>query len=106
MYKTPEELGLSQQEINRIAEELWNKETSRDCPDCGVKVGKTHQVNCDVSHCTHCGTQYLGCGCVKGRPDVWTGIWPGVEGCYQQKLICMYSDNKWTFDLNRYYSKK
>lgn len=108
MYKTPSELGLSHQEINRISEELWIKYTkgheTRQCPDCGVMPGNEHKDGCDIARCLICGGQKLGCDCISNNTDVWTGIYPGIRECYNQKLICQYGDNEWTFDLNSYYS--
>jgi len=108
MYKTPKELGLSQQEIDRIAEDLWLDVKQTSCPDCGVKVHQTHLRGCDIERCTKCGTQRISCLCkVKGKNrEVWSGIFPGVKECYEQKLICIVGDNQWTFDLNSYYSTK
>jgi len=36
--------------------ELEMRET---CPDCGVKIGETHQPNCDIERCPFCGEQML-----------------------------------------------
>jgi len=54
----------------------------RDCPDCGVKPGQSHEEGCDVERCTVCGGQYISCPCegsIQHDPDFarWTGIYPG-----------------------------
>ena len=39
--------------------------------------------------------------------EVWSGIWPGIKECYEQKLIAYGSGGEgWVFDLNTYYSNK
>jgi hypothetical protein len=110
MFITPKEKGLSQEQINKICEDLWTKEKPRRCPDCGVEPGSKHDDNCDVARCTECGGQRLSCDCENGSgdSDTWEGLWPGVKECYQMKLICYdtcrYPDNGeelgWGFDLN------
>jgi hypothetical protein len=56
----------------------------RDCPDCGVSPGESHDRGCDVERCPGCGTQRLSCYDHEGLPDgCWTGIWPGVEECQE-----------------------
>lgn len=113
MFYTPEQKGLSSKEIDEICENLWKKEleNSGNCHDCGVKPGDKHDEGCDVARCTSCGGQRLGCDCEDGvgETDVWTGLWPGVKECYEQKLICFDACNginKWCFDLNRWYENK
>jgi hypothetical protein len=103
-WRTPADMNLTQAEIDQICERLWKKQTTHDCPDCGVKAGKDHNENCDVARCTHCGGQYISCGCNKGYPDNWAGVWPGFKECYDQKLICLAKGStEWIFDLNSYY---
>ena len=107
MYKTGKELGLTPDEINKIADELWKEETSNpmsNCPDCGVEINEQHQIGCDVARCTKCGGQHLSCDCENSDVDVWAGIWPGQKECYEQKLICsMNNGTSWLFDLNSYH---
>ncbi len=111
MFITPKEKGLTQDQINKICEDLWAKEKPKRCPDCGVDIGEIHGDYCDVSHCLNCGEQTIFedcCGNIKH--DTWTGIWPGVKECYENKLICYdtcrYPDNGeelgWGFDLNKW----
>lgn len=109
MFKTPKQMGLSQQEVDKICEDLWkDREEVSDCPDCGAKPGKKHRMGCDVARCSICGYQLLSCDCKKGKPDTWTGIWPGIKECYEQKLICYDTcthpitgkELGWCFDLN------
>lgn len=39
--------------------------------------------------------------------DIWTGLWPGIKECYEQKLIAYGSGGEgWVFDLNTYYANK
>lgn len=33
------------------------------CPDCGVKVGRFHNDNCDIEECAYCHGQKLSCEC-------------------------------------------
>lgn len=52
----------------------------RDCPDCAVKPGQKHLINCDVERCSVCGGQRLQCNC-KGHDRAfarWNGFWPGL----------------------------
>ena len=110
MFYTPEQKGLTPEEVNQKVEELWQEALSRsgkDCPDCAVKVGKYHEEGCDVARCLACNGQRISCDCDGDEeryndPDTWTGFWPGVKECYEQKLIC-WDDSiaqRWCFDLN------
>lgn len=115
MFFTPEQKGLSKEQIDVICEKLWKEvnEKAGDCHDCGVKPGQRHEEGCDCARCTSCGWQRLSCDCKDGEPDIWTGLWAGQKECYEQKLIC-YDDCKfftgtelgWCFDLNEWYSMK
>lgn len=108
-WKTPEEMGLSSSQVDEIVEKLWEerKESfNAKCPDCGAKPKEHHIEGCDVARCTSCGHQRLSCDCKDGEPEVWSGVWPGIKECYDQKLIAW--DSKylfWTFDLNTFYSR-
>lgn len=112
MFITPKEKGLTQDQIDKICEDLWAKVKPRKCPDCGVEWGSKHDDNCDVARCTKCGGQRLSCDCKNGDgdSDIWSGLWPGVMECYKNKLICYdtcrYPDNGkelgWCFDLNKW----
>lgn len=112
MFYSPEQKGLTQEQINDICEELWKKEledAESSCHDCGVKPGEQHLEGCDVARCTSCDGQRLSCDCEGGETDVWTGTWPGVKECYEQKLICFdtcMNLNKWRFDLNTLFSNR
>ena len=99
-WQTPEEMGLSPEQVNEICERLWEEAfvKLRPCHDCGVKPGERHQEGCDVARCTSCKGQRLSCDCEDGEPEIWTGIWPGYKECYEKKLICFHKE--WMFDLN------
>lgn len=67
-----------------------------DCPDCGVKPGKPHKLNCDVERCSVCGRQRLFDNC-KGHDRAfarWTGIWPGKGEAMALGLYCKWVDGK------------
>lgn len=102
MFVSPEDRNISAEEINRICEELYaeaNKRAHETCHDCGVKPGKKHLAGCDISHCDKHGGQSMICGC---KPkDKWTGLWPGYQWCYDNKVICYDTSSAcWRFDLN------
>jgi len=105
---TPEEKGLTPEQIDIKVEELWQKslaEVTHCCPDCIVSPGEAHEFLCDVARCMSCKGQALSCGCEDIGEDIWTGLWPGIKECYELKLICWSDPNRiggtdWTFDLN------
>ena len=103
-WKTPEYLGLTEDKISEIVDGLYKKaqaEATRTCPDCGVKPGEIHHGGCDVARCGGCGKQAISCGCGDTSvTDVWTGLWPGVQECYEKRLICYNQSTDWIFDLN------
>lgn len=50
-----------------------------NCPDCNVKPGKVHWIECYQERCSVCGERYLKCHC-EGHDKKfarWTGIIPG-----------------------------
>lgn len=101
MFYTPEQMGILPKKVNEIVEQLWKEEHVRNCPDCAVEPNTQHNTFCDVAICINCGQQALCCDCEHAEYDVWTGIWPGIKECYEQKLICFDSmTNQWRFDLN------
>ena len=111
MFYTPEQKGLTQQEVDQKVEELWAKETARglhNCHDCAVKPGEEHIDGCDTARCSICKGQLLSCDCEDGESDIWTGMWPGIKECYEQKLIC-WDDSiaqQWCFDLNTWVERE
>ena len=104
MWQTAEEAGLSKEEISIICEKLWDDELinqKKKCPDCAVKPGQQHDDGCDVARCLKCGGQALSCDCKHPHNDVWKGIWPGIQECYEKKLISRFGvKGEWSFDLN------
>ena len=102
MWNSIHKFGLSDKEIQTIADDLLAKELpSPQCPDCGAEIGKTHMEGCDVSRCTTCGGQELSCECDQTERDKWDGYWPGTREALKQKLICCWGETKeWTADLN------
>ena len=116
MFLTAKDLGLSQHEVNKINERLWKeREPLGKCPDCQVNPGEIHLKGCDVAHCLNCGQQTIFWDCCENiENDIWSGLWPGVKECYEQKLICFDtckypSSNEyigWCFDLNTLTFKK
>jgi hypothetical protein len=52
-----------------------NPFAGRDCPDCGVKKGQTHEYGCDVARCPNCGNQEISCDC---DPDGAAGLDGGM----------------------------
>jgi hypothetical protein len=111
MFLTTQEKKLSQKEIDQICEKLWSEEKISNCPDCGVKPGEVHGPNCDISRCINCGEQTIFEDCCENiQYDIWSGKWPGVKECYENKLICYDTcqwpdgsgDIGWCFDLNEW----
>ena len=101
-WKSPADMGLSSDEIEKIAEDLWRKETKQKCGDCGVEPGSQHEDGCDIARCTMCGTQAIQCDEHLDAPmEIWDGLWPGTKECYENKLITFGGD-KWCFDYNTY----
>jgi hypothetical protein len=35
------------------------------CPDCGVRLGGYHHLNCEFQECPECHGQLLSCECVR-----------------------------------------
>jgi len=112
MFYTPEQMGITQTQVNEICETLWKKEletSNNTCHDCGVKPNEQHKEGCDAARCTSCGGQRLSCDCEDGEPDIWTGLWAGIKECYENKMICYDTAmgyNRWCFDLNRWSYEK
>ena len=105
MFYTPEQMGITPKEVDEICEKLWadRLKYGSTCPDCGADPREKHIEGCDVARCTSCGGQRLSCDCEDGESEVWSGLWPGVKECYEQKLICYDTAmglNHWCFDLN------
>ena len=109
MFYTPEQKGLTQEQIDVICEQLWKESLAHagNCHDCGAKPGERHQEGCDTAQCTSCGSQRLCCDCEDGEPSIWSGLWAGEKECYENKLICFDTAmglNHWCFDLNTWYA--
>lgn len=76
------------------------------CPDCGVKIGESHQGGCDIEHCPACGQQAIIHGSsgpgdrddeCKGLPDkgtVWTGVFPGTDEAAALGLFTRWDETK------------
>ncbi len=76
---------------------MYKQETRETCPDCGVKIGENHRINCDVERCSNCGGQRLSCCCDSGENNAlipWTGIWPGDEDAIRLNLWCRWCEGK------------
>lgn len=43
--------------------EDWGATSGRPCGDCGVPVGATHHLFCDIERCGRCGDQLFSCDC-------------------------------------------
>jgi len=94
-YKDPPQWLLN----GLLAEE--KKDPNRKCPDCGAEPDKRHREGCDVARCLNTGIQRLQCDCEKCGDDIWTGMWPGIQECYDQKLLCFdTATSTIMFDLN------
>jgi len=97
---------ISDKMRKEICERLYVKELAniRNCPDCGVAPDEQHEEECDVARCKNCGVQSLMCSCGNTENTIWTGLWPGIQECYEQQLIYYdtnpHSNLGWTFDLN------
>lgn len=79
----------------------------KKCHDCAVKPGQKHSEGCDVARCHSCGGQRLSCDCENPGEDVWTGIWPGIKECYEQRLVSFNtSTGTLQFSLNALAEKR
>ena len=89
-----------------MLDNLWGEEqknAGKPCHDCGVTVGGKHQGGCDVARCLATGAQRLSCGCGGCGEDVWTGLWPGIKECYEERFVCFDGATGHVgFDLNRW----
>lgn len=96
----------SKELLDRLYEQA-KKDHQGPCPDCRVKIGKKHTVFCDVARCLKCGGQKLSCECRGGHGDVWTGVWPGIQECYEKKYVAnlvgcgKFNTKEPVFNLNR-----
>ena len=100
MYKKVN--NIPPEALDIIVEQLWKEETcEQQCVTCGTDKGETHLDGCMIAKCTKCGGQAISCGCPDMQYNEWTGYWPGLEYCYANKLICLYtSTGNFIFDLN------
>lgn len=91
-----------------LLDQLYAERKARahqSCHDCGVAPGTAHLDGCDTARCLNTGIQRLQCDCGKCGDDVWTGMWPGIQECYDLKLVCYDESTKdFCFDLNRQYA--
>ena len=91
---------------------------SKNCYDCGVKIGERHLDFCDVERCPCCGGQLLSCDCggvfENNERIAWGGFWPGSEECkefgWYAKMVkgkgwvsCHKDEDGASEDLNRLY---
>jgi hypothetical protein len=93
-----------------LLDDLLERDTTRrevqgdHCPDCGVVAGEEHEEGCDIARCMNPETnkyqQALGCDCGRCGRDVWTGLWPGVQECYDRGLVVMDPHGNKSFDMN------
>lgn len=52
----------------------------KNCPNCEVPIGETHEGFCGVSRCKNHGFQRISCPMPGGcAPTKFSGYWPGVE---------------------------
>lgn len=92
---------------------LWanaRKHAGRTCPDCAVKPGEPHDVNCDVPRCPIHKIQALMAPC-EGCPQnpcklIWHGVWPGKWECYKLGLVTFDTATDCImFDLNEWHRR-
>ena len=74
------------------------KDTKKNCPDCGVEPGEYHGDYCDVERCSNCGGQALSCDCGDHVIDYlpWEGTFPGIKECRELGLWTKMTRNGWT----------
>ena len=107
-WKTPEDMGLTEEQITEKLDELWadaNKTATKHCHDCNAAPGEFHLSGCDTARCATCGGQALSCDCDDVGEDVWTGLWPGTKECYELRLLTWSDPTRdfgtgWMFNYN------
>ena len=75
---------------------------STNCPDCAVKPGENHHKDCDAACCLKTGRQRLSCNCGNCGDQIWTGLWSGVQQCYDNGWVVYDTSCQCLmFDINR-----
>ena len=76
---------------------------TKNCHDCGARIGDIHTDGCDVERCPRCDGQLISCGCADDGwwpPDDERERWSGVM--YEKEQRIAVEDGhytKWVQDL-------